>query len=51
VQWYVKRNFENLIDTVKDLARNYHTADFFKSNLYRRFLKIQEDQGVQVEVD
>ena len=40
VQWYVKFPLERLQDTLRGLQKNYHTADFFKSNLYKRFNEI-----------
>ena len=47
VQWYIKRNLSEIIDMAKDLAKTYHTAEFFKSNQFRRFLKIQ-DEGASI---
>ena len=43
VQWYVKRELEEVVEMVKGMAKSYHTADFFKSNMYRRFLKLVSD--------
>ena len=40
VQWYIKRKLDDVIELVKGLAKSYHTAEFFKTNLFRRFLKI-----------
>lgn len=45
VQWYIKRGIDEVIELVKCLAKTYHTADFFKTNTYRRFIRIKEDQN------
>ena len=45
VQWYVKRKLDDVVELAKGLAKSYHTAEFFKSNLFRRFLKVQEEQS------
>ena len=42
VQWYLKRDLGTIIETVKKLQNAYHTAEFFKSNLCKRFLKLED---------
>lgn len=46
IQWYVKRDLSQIIETLKVLANTYHTAEFFKSNLYKRFIKSESTDDV-----
>ncbi|CDW83719.1 guanylate-binding n-terminal domain containing protein [Stylonychia lemnae] len=45
LQWYVKFETDKLQETVRHLQRNYHSADFFKSNLFKKFLNVCDSEN------
>lgn len=45
IQWYVKFTMETLQELVQGLQKKYHNADFFKSNLFKKFLQVSEPES------